>query len=44
LVVYVSFQLKGDGIHVIHVLHAHTAGDSFIYLKIANVIHAGDFF
>jgi cyclase len=28
----------------VHVPHAHTDGDSFIYFKEANVIHAGDFF
>jgi hypothetical protein len=26
------------------VLHAHADGDSFTYLKIAKVIHAGDLF
>ena len=40
----ISFHLNGDSIHAIHVPHAHTDGDSFIYFKAANVIHAGDFF
>ena len=40
----ISFHLNGDTVHAIHVPHAHTDGDSFIYFKGANVIHAGDFF
>ncbi|MCK4838961.1 MAG: MBL fold metallo-hydrolase [Desulfobulbaceae bacterium] len=40
----ITFHLNGDTIHAIHVPHAHTDGDSFIYFKAANVIHAGDFF
>ena len=40
----ISFHINGDSIHAIHVAHAHTDGDSFIYFKGANVIHAGDFF
>ncbi len=40
----ISFHLNGDIILAIHVPHAHTDGDSFIYFKAANVIHAGDFF
>ena len=40
----ISFHINGDSIHAIHVAHAHTDGDSFIYFKTANVIHAGDFF
>jgi glyoxylase-like metal-dependent hydrolase (beta-lactamase superfamily II) len=40
----ITFHLNGDIIHAIHVPHAHTDGDSFIYFKEANVIHAGDFF
>lgn len=39
----VSFHLNGDTVHVKHVPHAHTDGDSFIYFEKANVIHAGDF-
>ena len=40
----ISFHLNGDTIHAIHVPHAHTDGDSFIYFEAANVIHAGDLF
>ena len=40
----ITFHLNGDTIHAIHVPHAHTDGDSFIYFKTANVLHAGDFF
>jgi glyoxylase-like metal-dependent hydrolase (beta-lactamase superfamily II) len=40
----ISFHLNGDTIRAIHVPHAHTDGDSFIYFEEANVIHAGDFF
>ncbi len=40
----ISFHLNGDTIRAIHVPHAHTDGDSFIYFKEANVIHAGDIF
>jgi len=40
----ISFHLGGDSIRAIHVPHAHTDGDSFIYVKTANVIHAGDIF
>jgi len=40
----ISFHLNGDSIHAMHVPNAHTDGDSFIYFKAANVIHAGDLF
>ena len=40
----VNFHLNGDRVFAIHVPHAHTDGDSFIYFKNANVIHAGDLF
>jgi glyoxylase-like metal-dependent hydrolase (beta-lactamase superfamily II) len=40
----ISFHLNGDSIRAIHAPHAHTDGDSFIYFKNANVIHAGDLF
>ncbi len=40
----ISFHLNGDTVQAIHVPHAHTDGDSFIYFKTANVIHAGDIF
>ncbi len=38
----ISFHLNSDTIHAIHVAHAHTDGDSFIYFEKANVIHTGD--
>jgi glyoxylase-like metal-dependent hydrolase (beta-lactamase superfamily II) len=38
----ISFHLNGDSVQAIHVPHAHTDGDSFIYFQQANVIHAGD--
>lgn len=40
----IRFHLNGDTVHVYHVPHAHTDGDSFIVFETANVIHAGDFF
>ncbi len=40
----ISFHLNGDTVQAIHVPHAHTDGDSFIYFNVANVIHAGDIF
>ncbi len=40
----ISFHLNGDTVRAIHVPHAHTDGDSFIYFRSANVIHAGDIF
>jgi len=39
----VKFHFNGDTVHVKHVPHAHTDGDSFIFFEKANVIHAGDF-
>ncbi len=38
----ISFHLNGDSVQAIHTPHAHTDGDSFIYFRKANVIHAGD--
>ncbi len=40
----ISFHLNGDSVQAMHVPHAHTDGDSFIFFKAANVIHAGDIF
>lgn len=40
----ITFHLNGDSVRATHVPHAHTDGDSFIYFKKANVIHAGDLF
>jgi cyclase len=39
-----TFYLNGQTIEAIHVLNAHTDGDSIIFFKDANVIHAGDVF
>jgi glyoxylase-like metal-dependent hydrolase (beta-lactamase superfamily II) len=38
------FHLNKDDISIIHTPKAHTDGDSFIYFKQANVVHAGDIF
>jgi len=38
----ISFHLNGDEVHVIHIPHSHTDGDSIIHFRSANVIHAGD--
>ena len=40
----ITFHLNGHSIRAIHLPRAHTDGDSFIYFKEANVIHAGDIF
>lgn len=40
----ITFHLNGHTIRAIHLPQAHTDGDSFIYVKEANVIHAGDIF
>ena len=40
----ITFHLNGNTIRAIHLPRAHTDGDSFIYFKEANVIHAGDIF
>ena len=39
-----SFHLGGEEISVIHVAHAHTDGDSFVYFRNANILHMGDCF
>ena len=39
-----TFHWNGDVIHLFHVDHAHTDGDSIIHFKKANVIHTGDCF
>jgi cyclase len=38
----VTLHLNGDEIHVIHMVPAHTDGDSIVHFKNANVIHTGD--
>lgn len=40
----VGFHLNGDEIRGIHVPGAHTDGDTVIYFRKANVIHAGDLY
>lgn len=38
----VTFHLNGQTVHVFHVEHAHTDGDSIVHFRDANVIHMGD--
>jgi len=38
------FHINGDSVHAVHVPSAHTDGDSIIFFKKANVVHAGDVF
>ncbi len=38
----ISFHINGDTVQAMHVAHAHSDGDSFIYFEKANVVHAGD--
>jgi len=38
------FHINGDSVNAVHVPSAHTDGDSIIYFKKANVVHAGDIF
>jgi glyoxylase-like metal-dependent hydrolase (beta-lactamase superfamily II) len=40
----VTFHWNGDELHVFHVAHAHTDGDSIIHMRKANVVHTGDVF
>lgn len=37
-----TFHLNGEEVHVFHVHDAHTDGDSLVWFKNANVLHAGD--
>jgi glyoxylase-like metal-dependent hydrolase (beta-lactamase superfamily II) len=39
-----KLHLNGDTVHVIHVEHGHTDGDSIIIWEKANIIHMGDLF
>ena len=39
-----TFHLNGEDVEVIHAAPAHTDGDSFIYFRGSNVVHAGDLF
>ncbi len=38
------FYINDDSVNAVHVPSAHTDGDSIIYFKKANVVHAGDIF
>lgn len=40
----VALHLNGDTLHVVHVAHAHTDGDSLVHWQQANVLHMGDTF
>ena len=40
----IKLHLNGDEVHVKHMKHAHTDGDSIVFWKKANVIHMGDLF
>jgi len=40
----IKLHLNGDEIHVQHMKHAHTDGDSIVFWKKANVVHMGDLF
>ena len=37
-----TFHLNGDDLYVFHVKNAHTDGDSVIFFRKSNVLHAGD--
>lgn len=38
----VTFRLNGEEVRVTHYRNAHTDGDSVVYFRNANVVHAGD--
>ena len=38
------FHINNESVNAVHVPSAHTDGDSIIYFKKANVVHAGDVF
>ncbi len=40
----VKLHLNGDEVHVKHMAHAHTDGDSIVFWKNANVLHMGDLY
>ena len=40
----VTLHLNGDMLHVMHVMNAHTDGDSLVHWQKANVLHMGDTF
>jgi glyoxylase-like metal-dependent hydrolase (beta-lactamase superfamily II) len=39
-----KLHLNGDEVHVKHMKHAHTDGDSIVFWKKANVLHMGDLY
>jgi glyoxylase-like metal-dependent hydrolase (beta-lactamase superfamily II) len=39
-----SFNVNGDELYVLHVVPAHTDGDSIVHFRKSNVIHMGDTF
>ena len=39
-----NLHLNGDRIELYHFGHAHTTGDSAVYLRDSNVLHMGDVF
>ncbi|WP_246218785.1 MBL fold metallo-hydrolase [Parasphingorhabdus halotolerans] len=40
----IKLHLNGDEVHVKHMKHGHTDGDSIIFWKNANVLHMGDLY
>ncbi|GAA0474588.1 MBL fold metallo-hydrolase [Parasphingorhabdus litoris] len=40
----IKLHLNGDEVHVKHMAHAHTDGDSIVFWKNANVLHMGDLY
>jgi glyoxylase-like metal-dependent hydrolase (beta-lactamase superfamily II) len=40
----VTIHLNGEDIHVLHIPHGHTDGDSIIFFPKSNVVHMGDDF
>jgi glyoxylase-like metal-dependent hydrolase (beta-lactamase superfamily II) len=37
-----QFHVNGEDVSVVHVAHAHTDGDAFVFFEKANVLHTGD--
>lgn len=40
----IKLHLNGDEVHVKHMKHGHTDGDSIIFWKNANILHMGDLY
>lgn len=40
----IKLHLNGDEVHVKHMKHGHTDGDSIVFWKKANVLHMGDLY